>query len=100
MAAPIKEWTNGVLVEASARKQLEETASLPVVWPHLAVMPDVHWGMGATVGSVVPTRGAIVPACVGVDLGCGMAAVPTTLDSTDLGDTARQVFEALEGAIP
>jgi tRNA-splicing ligase RtcB len=99
-AVPIKAWVRGVPVEDGARKQLVETASLPIVWPHLAVMPDVHWGMGATVGSVVPTRGAIVPACLGVDLGCGMFAVPTTLDSTDLGDTAQQVFEALESAIP
>lgn len=97
---PVKAWVHGVPVEDVARKQLVETASLPIVWPHVAVMPDVHWGMGATVGSVVPTRGAIVPACVGVDLGCGMAAVPTTLCSEDLGDTARSIFEALEDAIP
>jgi tRNA-splicing ligase RtcB len=97
---PVKAWVRGVPVEDVARKQLIETASLPIVWPHVAVMPDVHWGMGATVGSVVPTRGAIVPACVGVDLGCGMAASPTTLTSTDLGDDARAVFEALEEAIP
>ncbi len=97
---PIKAWVHGVPVEDGARKQLVETAALPIVWPHLAVMPDVHWGMGATVGSVVPTRGAIVPACVGVDLGCGMAASPTTLTSADLGDSARRIFEALEDAIP
>jgi tRNA-splicing ligase RtcB len=97
---PVKAWVRGVPVEDVARKQLVETASLPIVWPHVAVMPDVHWGMGATVGSVVPTRGAIVPACVGVDLGCGMSATPTTLTSADLGDDARMIFEALEEAIP
>ena len=97
---PIKAWVHGVPVEDMARKQLVETVSLSIVWPHLAVMPDVHWGKGATVGSVVPTRGAIVPACVGVDLGCGVAASPTTLTSADLGDSARRIFEALEEAIP
>ena len=97
---PIKAWTRGVPVEDAALTQLRETASLPFVWPHVAVMPDVHWGIGSTVGSVVPTRGAIVPASVGVDIGCGMAASRTTLTSADLGDSARQVFEALESAIP
>jgi tRNA-splicing ligase RtcB (3'-phosphate/5'-hydroxy nucleic acid ligase) len=97
---PVKAWIRGVPVEDVARKQLVETASLPIVHPYVAVMPDVHWGMGATVGSVVPTRGAIVPACVGVDLGCGMTASPTTLTSADLGDNARAIFNTLEGAIP
>jgi tRNA-splicing ligase RtcB len=100
MAAAIKEWTNGVLVEASARKQLEETASLHIVWPHLAVMPDVHWGMGSTVGSVVPTRGAIIPACVGVDLGCGMSAVRTSLSSSALQDNGQAIQDAIERAVP
>ena len=58
---PIKMWTNGVPVEDSAMTQLRNVASLPFVHKHVAVMPDVHWGMGATVGSVIPTRGAIVP---------------------------------------
>jgi tRNA-splicing ligase RtcB (3'-phosphate/5'-hydroxy nucleic acid ligase) len=97
---PVKAWVRGVPVEDGARKQLVETASLPIVWPHVAVMPDVHWGMGATVGSVVPTRGAIVPACVGVDIGCGMCAVRTPLTSASLGDSARGVFDALSIAIP
>ena len=68
---PLKMWTAGVPVEASAMQQLRNVASLPFVHRHVAVMPDVHWGMGATVGSVIPTRGAIVPAAVGVDIGCG-----------------------------
>lgn len=97
---PVKAWVRGVPVEDVARKQLVDTASLPVVWPHVAVMPDVHWGMGATVGSVVPTRGAIVPAAVGVDIGCGMCAVRTPLTSAALGDSARGVFDALSAAIP
>src|SRR5215467_5117122 len=70
--APIKAWINGVPIEESARQQLVNVASLPFIHRHVAVMPDVHWGMGATVGSVIPTKGAIVPAAVGVDIGCGM----------------------------
>lgn len=99
-AVPIKAWTRGVPVEDVARKQLVESASLPIVWPHVAVMPDVHWGMGATVGSVIPTRGAIVPAAVGVDIGCGMCAVRTPLSSSALGDNAQDIFDALSAAIP
>lgn len=67
---PIKRWTNGVPVEEVANKQLINIASLPFIHKHVAVMPDVHWGMGATVGSVIATKGAIVPAAVGVDIGC------------------------------
>lgn len=97
---PIKSWTRGVPVEDSARKQLVESASLPFVWPHVAVMPDVHWGIGATVGSVIPTHGAIVPAACGVDIGCGMSAVRTPLTSSALGDNGQTIFEALSKAIP
>lgn len=67
---PIKAWVEGVQVEDDAKTQLRNVASLPVVWPHVAVMPDVHLGYGATVGSVIPTRGAIIPSAVGVDIGC------------------------------
>ena len=98
--APIKAWTHGVPVEDEARKQLLQTADLPFVGPHVAVMPDVHWGMGSTVGSVVPTEGAIVPACVGVDLGCGMVAVRTNLDSRALGDNGQAVRDAIERSVP
>lgn len=100
MTVETKEWTRGVVVEDQARKQLEATASLPIVWPHLAVMPDVHWGIGSTVGSVVPTRGAIIPACVGVDLGCGMTAIRTSLDSRALRDNGQAVRDAIERAVP
>lgn len=97
---PIKAWVRGVQLEDQARKQLLDTASLPIVWPHMAVMPDVHWGMGSTVGSVVPTRGAIVPACVGVDLGCGMSAVRTNMTSAELGDNGQEIRDAIERAVP
>ena len=74
---PIKAWTRGVPVEDAAIAQLSNIARLPFVHRHVAVMPDVHVGIGATVGSVIPTRGAIIPAAVGVDIGCGMMAVRT-----------------------
>ncbi|HCL43266.1 MAG TPA: RtcB family protein, partial [Pseudomonas sp.] len=74
---PIKGWVNGVPLEAQAHEQLRNIAAIPFVGPWVAVMPDVHLGKGATVGSVIPTRGAIIPAAVGVDIGCGMAAVRT-----------------------
>lgn len=97
---PIKAWTRGVAVEASARTQLENVARLPIVHGHVAVMPDVHWGMGATVGSVIPTRGAIIPAAVGVDIGCGMAWQRTSLTASDLPDNLSGLRMALEAAIP
>ncbi|HEY1139196.1 MAG TPA: RtcB family protein, partial [Lysobacter sp.] len=78
-ATPIKGWVRGVPLEEQAHAQLRNIASIPFVGPWVAVMPDVHLGKGATVGSVIPTRGAIIPAAVGVDLGCGMAAVRNTL---------------------
>ncbi|MGD7162168.1 RtcB family protein, partial [Ralstonia pseudosolanacearum] len=77
--ADIKLWTHGVPVEDDARKQLMNTAKMPFIFKHLAVMPDVHLGKGSTIGSVIPTRGAIIPAAVGVDIGCGMMAARTTL---------------------
>ena len=97
---PIKAWINGVGVEDQARKQLINTASLPIVFHHVAVMPDVHFGMGATVGSVVPTEGAIIPAAVGVDIGCGMVAVQTTLPAAQLPDSLKDLRFAIEKAVP
>ena len=97
---PIKAWTADMPIEASAVKQLHNTANLPFIHSHVAVMPDVHYGMGATVGSVVPTVGAIVPACVGVDIGCGMCAVQTDLKASDLPDDLKSVRLAIEKACP
>ena len=73
--APIKAWTKGVQLEDAARQQLLNVAQLPFIYKWVAAMPDVHWGIGATVGSVIPTRGAIIPAAVGVDTrsNCGMS---------------------------
>ncbi len=97
---PIRSWTKGVPVEDVAWKQFENTARLPIIFGHVAVMPDVHWGMGATVGSVVATRHAIVPAAVGVDIGCGMMAVRTTLQASDLPTSLAQLRSAIEKAVP
>lgn len=99
-ARPIKLWTRGVPVEDDARKQLIATARMPFVFSHLAVMPDVHVGKGSTIGSVVPTRGAIIPAAVGVDIGCGMVAVRTELTASDLPDRLTGVRHAIEAAVP
>src|SRR6266576_6455497 len=74
---PVKAWTKGVPLEEQARQQLLNVAQLPFIFKWVAAMPDVHWGIGATVGSVIPTLGAIIPAAVGVDIGCGMRAVRT-----------------------
>jgi len=98
--APIKAWVHGVEVEDRAREQLRRIAQLPFVHRHVAVMPDVHLGKGATIGSVIPTEGAIVPAAVGVDIGCGMMAVRTSLSARDLPDTLRDARTAIERAVP
>jgi tRNA-splicing ligase RtcB len=97
---PIKAWIRGVSLEEAAATQLRNVARLPCVRGWVAAMPDVHWGIGATVGSVIPTAGAIIPAAVGVDIGCGMAAVQTTLTGGDLPDDLRQVRAAIERAVP
>ena len=99
-AVPIKTWTHGVPVEDSARQQLINIAKLPFIHRWVAVMPDVHLGKGATVGSVVPTIGAIVPAAIGVDIGCGMIATRTTLTATDLPDNLAGLRSAIERAVP
>jgi tRNA-splicing ligase RtcB len=97
---PIKAWTRGVGVEPAAREQLENVARLPIVFHHVAVMPDVHYGIGATVGSVVPTERAIIPAAVGVDIGCGMMAVQTDLPAARLPDNLHALRTKIEHAVP
>ena len=96
----IKAWTKGVPLEAQARQQLVNVAQLPFIFKWVAAMPDVHWGIGATVGSVIPTKGAIIPAAVGVDIGCGMMAVQTDLTASDLPDNLKGVRTAIEKAVP
>ncbi|CAB5613555.1 MULTISPECIES: RtcB family protein [Pseudomonas] len=97
---PVKLWTDGVPVEDDARKQLLNTARMPFIFKHLAVMPDVHLGKGSTIGSVIPTVGAIIPAAVGVDIGCGMIAARTSLHARDLPDNLHGLRNAIEHAVP
>ena len=97
---PIKLWTEGVPVEPEARQQLMNTARMPFIFKHLAVMPDVHLGKGSTIGSVIPTLGAIIPAAVGVDIGCGMIAARTSLTAGDLPDNLHGLRCAIEKAVP
>ncbi|MCC6574064.1 MAG: RtcB family protein [Planctomycetes bacterium] len=98
--SPIKAWVQGVHFDDNARNQLLNTAQLPIIYKWIAAMPDVHWGMGSTVGSVVPTKHAIIPAAVGVDIGCGMCAVKTTLRADQLPDDLKPVRSAIERAVP
>lgn len=96
----IKAWVKGVALEDAARKQLQNVAQMPFVHKWVAAMPDVHWGMGATVGSVISTDKAIIPAAVGVDIGCGMMAVQTSLHANDLPDDLKPLRKAIERAVP
>lgn len=95
---PIRVWTDDI--DAAALAQLRNVAALPIVAHHVAAMPDVHVGIGATVGAVIPTRRAIIPAAVGVDIGCGMCAVRTTLAARDLPDKLGRLRGAIEAAVP
>lgn len=97
---PIKAWVRGVPFEEQAQQQLRNIASLPFIHRWVAAMPDVHKGIGATVGSVVPTVGAVIPAAVGVDIGCGMIAAKTTLTASDLPDNLFGIRDAIERAVP
>jgi tRNA-splicing ligase RtcB len=97
---PVKMWTRGIPVEDQAMSQLANVACMPFIHSHVAAMPDVHWGMGATVGSVIATKGAIIPAAVGVDIGCGMIACQTSLTANDLPDHLHDIRTAIEAAVP
>jgi len=97
---PIKAWVKGVLFDGKTQLQLQQTAELPFIYKHLAAMPDCHLGKGSTIGSVIPTKGAIIPAAVGVDLGCGMVAVRTSLKAHDLPDNLHALRNAIETVVP
>src|SRR5258706_4952046 len=86
-------------IEPEALKQIKNTASMPFIFKHVAVMPDCHYGRGATVGTVLATRGSIIPAAVGVDIGCGMIAVKTPLRREEIGDTGA-LRAGIERRIP
>src|SRR5215212_10381284 len=98
--APVKMWTRGVAVDDKAREQLSRAAKMPFIFKHVAAMPDVHVGIGATVGSVIPTKGAVIPAAVGVDIGCGMMAVQTSLTASDLPESLTKIRTRIERAVP
>ncbi|MDJ0835671.1 MAG: RtcB family protein [Acidobacteriota bacterium] len=98
--APIKAWVKGVPFSENAEQQLRNIAALPFIYKWVAAMPDVHLGLGATIGSVVPTRQAIIPAAVGVDIGCGMMAVQTSMTASQLPDNLADVRSVIEKAVP
>lgn len=95
---PVKVWTHDI--EAGAHEQLERLATMPFLHKHVAVMPDVHLGIGCSVGTVVATKGAVIPAAVGVDLGCGMIAVRTSLRAEHLPDNLSTLRHSIERAVP
>jgi tRNA-splicing ligase RtcB len=95
---PVKIYTDEI--ESSSLDQLEDISKLPFIHHHVAAMPDVHTGIGATIGSVIPMKGAIVPAAVGVDIGCGMTAVRLSLTANDLPDNLKPIRLAIEEMVP
>src|SRR5262245_34724002 len=98
--ALVKAWTVGVPFDEGTETQLKKLASMPFVHRWVAAMPDAHLGKGATVGSVIATDGAIIPAAVGVDIGCGMMAVRTSLSTSALPDSLTGFRPANERAVP
>ncbi|HIP94984.1 MAG TPA: RtcB family protein [Leucothrix sp.] len=97
---PVKTWTRGVPFDQNSKDQLLNLSTMPFIHKWIAAMPDVHLGKGATIGSVIPTVGAIIPAAVGVDLGCGMMAAKTSLTADDLPDNLAAMRSAIERAVP
>lgn len=95
---PVKVWTDEI--DDNAILQLENMSKMPFIHKHIAAMPDVHWGMGATIGSVIPSKGAVIPAAVGVDLGCGMMAIQTSLTANSLPDNLHSIRMDIEEAVP
>lgn len=95
---PVKIWTNDV--EGTAMEQLALLSKLPFIHHHVAVMPDTHWGNGTTIGCVIPTKDVIIPAAVGVDIGCGMMAVQTSLKATDLPESLKPLRSEIERTVP
>ncbi len=95
---PVKVWTKDL--DKKAEEQLRNISSLPFIYSHVAVMPDAHLGIGCTIGSVIPTHQAIIPAAVGVDIGCGMMAATTNLKAKDLPDNLSKLRDSIERTIP
>src|SRR3974377_598960 len=97
---PIKAWVKGVPLEDQARQQLLNVAQLPFIFKWVAAMPAGHWGPGTRLGRSTPPKGAIGPAAVGVDIGCGMMAVQTDLNARDLPDNLHAIRTSVEEAVP
>ena len=97
---PMVAWTHGVEFEDTAKRQVENIARLPFIFRHVAVMPDVPAGVGATVGTVIATKGAVIPAAVGVDIGCGVVACSLDIRDTDLPDSLTKMRTLIEEAVP
>lgn len=97
---PVKMWTDGVPVEADAKKQLLMAANMPFIFKHIAVMPDVHVGSGSTVGCVIPSINAVAPATVGVDIGCGMIAARSDLKREQFVGYEEKLFNLIHAAVP
>ena len=93
-------WVPQEQIEEAALQQIHSLAELPFIFRHVAVMPDCHFGLGATVGSCIPTQGAIIPAAVGVDIGCGMIAARTSMTREDLPEDLSDIRESIEHQIP
>jgi tRNA-splicing ligase RtcB len=100
LSEKIKAWTKYVPFAENAQQQVRNIASLPFIFKHIAIMPDVHFGKGATIGSVIPTKKAVIPSAVGVDIGCGMIALRTQLFANQLPDNISFLRSAIEKAIP
>ena len=98
--ALIKAWDHGIEFDQNTMEQIKRTAMMPFIHKHVAVMPDAHWGMGSTVGTVIPTKGAIIPAAVGVDIGCGMMAYQLSLNARDLPDNLHAIRTEIERVVP
>src|SRR5687768_15659608 len=94
----VRNWAS--IIDDATLEQAQKAARLPIVHGHVALMPDAHLGIGATIGSVIPTKGAIIPAAVGVDIGCGMVAAETSLTSHDLPDSLEALLQRLVSAVP
>lgn len=100
LGTKLKGWVEGVQIDDNTLEQAQKLASMPFIHKHVALMPDAHVGIGATVGSVIATKGAVIPAAVGVDLGCGMVAQRTSLKASDLPDNLHEIRCDIEAAIP
>ena len=94
----VKSWTTDI--DPETREQLSNVATLPFIFQHVAVMPDAHAGKGSTIGTVIATKGAIIPAAVGVDIGCGMSAVQLPFKIDRFGDSLKELRHSIERSIP